>query len=168
MTDVPALVAFAVAFVGSVTAWWLYFDTTGRAGIEAITHSDDPGRMGAAFHYVHVLLIGAIIVVAVGNELSIAHPDHRPELAPALVLVGGPVLYLLGNGVYKTIVWGWFPLSHMVGLAALVVLWVPAFGTDQLMVAGLTTLVLVTVAVWERRSRLSGGRGAGRRGAERA
>lgn len=112
-----------------------------------------PGQLGAYFHYVHVALVGAIIVCAVANELVIAHPDGRIQHATAAVLLLGPALYLFANALYKRLVYRRFPLSHLVGLLALAVLAPVAYLTDLLMVNGLTTLIMVVVAVWESISR---------------
>lgn len=149
----PILVAFAVAFLGSVSMWWMYFDTSSRAGTDAIAHSDDPGLMGSYFHYVHVLIVAGIIVTAVGSELFLAHPDGHIETKYVCVLIGGPLLYMSGNAIYKRIVYGRFPLSHLAGLSALAVLVPFAWSTDLLMVGGLATLILLVVAGWEARSR---------------
>ncbi|KAF0815437.1 hypothetical protein IGB42_00518 [Andreprevotia sp. IGB-42] len=151
--DAPLLIAFLVAFIGSLAMWWVYFDTSSKDGSEAIVHAKDAGRIGAAFHYVHVILIGGVIVSAVANELVIAHPDGHiatPELA---ALIGGPAVYLLGNALYKKVVYGRFPLSHLAGLLALAVLVPLSYLTDRLMVGGLTTVLLVGVAAWEACSR---------------
>ena len=67
------------------------------------------------------------------------------------MLVGGPLIYLLGNAAYKKVVYGWFPPSHLFGVAALVALFPAAFMTDRLMVGGLTSLVMIVVAVWHAR-----------------
>lgn len=72
--DAPTLIALFVAFAGSVAMWWIYFDTASEHGTRAIKQSDDPGRIGAYFHYVHVTLIAGIIVAAVADELVIHHP----------------------------------------------------------------------------------------------
>jgi low temperature requirement protein LtrA len=82
-----------------------------------------------------------------------AHPDHHVETSAAAVLLGGPALYLLANGIFKTIVYGRFPLSHVVGLLFLAALIVPVVHTDQLMASGLATLALVITAGWEWWSR---------------
>ena len=37
--DAPTLIAFLVAFLGSLAMWWIYFDTSSQAGTEAIVHS---------------------------------------------------------------------------------------------------------------------------------
>ncbi|WYX12250.1 hypothetical protein WJ978_24795 [Achromobacter xylosoxidans] len=55
----------------------------------------------------------------------------------------------MGNGIYKTVVYGRFPLSHVAGLALLAILAPIAFVTDNLMVGGLTTLIMMLVAGWK-------------------
>lgn len=151
--NLPVLIASLVAFLGSLAMWWVYFDTSSKAGSHAISQAENPGQLGAYFHYVHVALVGAIIVCAVANELVIAHPDGRIQHATAAVLLLGPALYLFANALYKRLVYHRFPLSHLVGLLALAVLAPVAYLTDLLMVNGLTTLIMVVVAVWESISR---------------
>ncbi|WP_049199792.1 low temperature requirement protein A [Serratia marcescens] len=151
--SLPVLIASLVAFLGSLAMWWVYFDTSSKAGSHAISQAANPGQLGAYFHYVHVALVGAIIVCAVANELVIAHPDGRIQHATAAVLLLGPALYLFANALYKRLVYHRFPLSHLVGLLALAVLAPVAYLTDLLMVNGLTTLIMVVVAVWESISR---------------
>lgn len=155
--DTPIVTAFLVAFLASLAMWWVYFDTGSKAANRAITQSSDPGRLGVQFVYAHVVLVAGIIVWAVGNELVIAHPDGRMEDKYVAVLIAGPALYLLGNATFKTIVFGRFPLSHLVGLLLLAVLAPLAYQTDLLMVGGLTTLLLIVVATWESLSRRSAG-----------
>ncbi len=149
----PILVAFAVAFLGSVAMWWMYFDTSSKAATEAITHSSDAGRMGSYFHYVHVVIVAGIIVSAVASELYLAHPDGHIETKYVAVLIGGPLLYLAGNAIYKRVVYGRFPLSHLAGLIALAVLTPFAWLTDLLMVGGLTAAIMLIVAGWEGSAR---------------
>ncbi|MBH3003412.1 low temperature requirement protein A [Serratia nevei] len=151
--SLPVLIASLVAFLGSLAMWWVYFDTSSKAGSHAISQAENPGQLGAYFHYVHVALVGAIIVCAVANELVIAHPDGRIQNATAAVLLLGPALYLFANALYKRLVYHRFPLSHLVGLLALAVLAPVVYFTDLLMVNGLTTLIMVVVAVWESISR---------------
>jgi low temperature requirement protein LtrA len=141
--------AFVCAFVGSLAMWWLYFDTSSSDGSHVIEHSDDPGRVGAHFHYVHVLLVGGIIVTAVGNELVIAHPHGHLGLAERIVMIGAPVAYLLGNGLYKRIVYGRFPLSHGVGLLASLALVALAPWADLLAMNVLTSVMIIGVAAWD-------------------
>jgi low temperature requirement protein LtrA len=150
---IPSVVGFIVAFVSTAATWWLYFDTGSSAAAAHIEEAEDPGRVGALFHYVHVVLVGAIVVLAVGSDLAIAEPDHRVGWPQALVLVGGPALYLLANGVFKASVFGRFPLSHLAGLCLLASFGALSFRTDNLMIAGLCTSILVVTAIWEHFSR---------------
>jgi len=151
--EAPVMVAFIVSFAGSLAMWWLYFDTSSKDGSEAIVLSGDPGRIGAYFHYVHVIIVAGIVVSAVGNELVIAHPDQAITPTSLLVLLAGPAMYLLGNAVYKKVVYRRLPLSHLIGLVLLAVLALFAHLTDLLMVGGLSTALLVFTAVWESCSR---------------
>ncbi|KAG1257304.1 hypothetical protein G6F68_009375 [Rhizopus microsporus] len=77
--------AVLATFAGTIAMWWLYFGISSRDATEAITHAEDPGRMGANFHYVHALLIAGIIATAVGNDLVMDHPGAaRPVQARGL------------------------------------------------------------------------------------
>jgi low temperature requirement protein LtrA len=133
--------------------WWLYFDTSSKDGSDAIVHSSDPGRIGAYFHYVHVIIVAGVIVSAVGAELVIAHPDQRIVPTSLLVLIAGPALYLLGNAVYKKVVYRRLPLSHLAGLVLLALLAAFGYVTDLLMVGGLAAAILILTAAWESCSR---------------
>lgn len=158
--DTPTLIALLAAFLGTAAMWWVYFDTSSKDGSHAIEHASDPGRMGARFHYVHVILIAGVIVSAVANELVIQHPDGRIATPALAALLCGPGLYLLGNGIYKSVVYLRFPLSHVAGLILLAALAPVAYVTDNLMVGGLTTIVMIVVAVWESVSRRGAARAA--------
>jgi low temperature requirement protein LtrA len=149
----PAIIAFLVCFAGSVAMWWVYFDTSSRAGTRAITRASEPGLMAARFHYVHVILIAGVIVSAAADDLVILHPPEHIGWPMAWLLLGGPAIYVVGNGLYKRVVYGQFPLSHCIGLGLLALVTPLAFHTDLLMTSGLATAVMVVVAVWESVSR---------------
>jgi low temperature requirement protein LtrA len=115
---------FANAVLGTILMWWIYFDTGAKRATKRIERADDPGREArSAYTYVHALIVGGIIACAVADELVIAHPHHAKTLDLAIIL-GGPMLYLVGNATFK-----WItndrrapPLSHLVGLGLLVLL----------------------------------------------
>ena len=143
----------AVAVIGTIAMWWVYFDTGAKRAHHRIAHSDDPGRIARiAYTYLHLLIVAGIIVSAVADELVLAHPDHADGKAIA-ALIGGPALYLLGNALFK-----WVtndrrlpPLSHMVGTALLLALLIPArlHLLSALALAASVAVVIVAVAVWE-------------------
>ncbi|WP_266170593.1 low temperature requirement protein A [Dyella subtropica] len=143
--------AFAVAFLGCVAMWWIYFDLAADRASHAIRHSSDPGRTARlGYTYLHLLIVAGIVVSAVGDELSLSQPHARCDIASVAVLIGGPALYLLGNALFKmTVNQISFPLSHLVGLGLLVLLVAPAFLLSVLWLSALTTAVLILVAAWE-------------------
>ena len=73
------------------------------------------------------MIVAGIIVAAVGDELVLHHPAGAIDAKTAMVLLGGPALYLVGNSLFKRLSAPNYPLSHWVGLAALALL-VPAVG----------------------------------------
>jgi low temperature requirement protein LtrA len=153
-----AVASFLIAFAGSVAMWWIYFNIGAERGSRHIAHSDDPGKVGRlAYTYLHLLLVAGIIVVAVGDELVLAHPAGHTDAKTAAVLIGGPALYLAGNLAFKRVSARHFPLSHLVGLGLLALLVPAAAVASPLALTSATTLILIVVAVWETRS-LAGAR----------
>jgi low temperature requirement protein LtrA len=149
----PVVCAFVVAFAGSVAMWWVYFNIGAERGSRQIAGAANPGRIGrAVYTYFHIPIIAGIVVSAVGDEISIAHPDGHLHPAQSAALLGGPALYLLGNVFFKKASAQYYPLSHLVGLGLLVALVPFAMALTPLALGAATTAVLVVVAVWETRS----------------
>ena len=140
--------AFVIAFVGSVTFWWIYFDRSALLSGEAIERSDDPGRLGrSAYTYFHLPMIAGIIVAAVGDELSIAHPRGHADTATVAVILGGPLLFLFGHALFKLTVFGVWSVPRLLAIGVLAAL--APFGThfSPLALAATATAVIVVVAV---------------------
>jgi len=151
--DASALAGFAVAVLGSIALWWIYFDTGAERAHHRIAHARDPGwHARIAYTYLHAFIVAGIVVCAVGDELVLMHPHHAEGVA-LLVLLAGPALYLFGAAGFK-----WVtndrpapPLSHAVGLCLLALLaaLVPAHWFSALGLSAATTAVLLVVATWE-------------------
>src|SRR6185436_12017854 len=115
--------AFVVAFAGSVAMWGVYFNIGAERASRLIASSDDPGRLArSGYTYIHILIVAGIIVAAVGDELALHHPRGHADAAVMAAIIGGPMLYLLGNLLFKRLSAPNAPLSHIVGLGLLVVL----------------------------------------------
>jgi low temperature requirement protein LtrA len=145
-----AVLAFIVAFIGSVAMWWIYFDTGAERGAHRLEHDQDPGRLArTGYTYLHLPIVAGIIVSAVADELLLAHPAGHIDTRTAWAIIGGPALYVLGNLAFKYLVVGRVPLSHMVGLLLLGTL-VPLLDEmSPLALASLVTLALIVTAGWE-------------------
>jgi low temperature requirement protein LtrA len=152
-----ALEAFAVAFVGSIAMWAVYFNIGAERGSRKIAASDDPGRLArSGYTYLHMPIIAGIIVCAVGDDLVLNHPLVAATPATTAVLLGGPALYLAGNALFKRLSAPNIPFSHMVGIVLLAALVPFALSMTSLMLAAAATVVLIVVVVWEWRSLGSG------------
>ncbi len=67
-----------------------------------ISDSADPRRLGrSAYPYFHIPMIAEIIVAAAADEVSIAHPTDPATVGTAALILGGPVLFLVGKGLFK-------------------------------------------------------------------
>lgn len=79
----------------------------------------------------------------------------------ALVLCGGAIVYLVRSAIYKKVVYGVLPVSHVAGALALAMLAPIAMRTDLLMAGWPTTIVMLAVGFWEmqvlRKRRVSAG-----------
>jgi low temperature requirement protein LtrA len=130
--------------------WWLYFNIGAERNTHQIAASADPGRIGRiVYTYVHVLIIAGIVVCAVADEIVISHPDGHVGPREALVIFGGPVLYLVGNICFKRASAQHLPLSHLIGLGLLALI-APLYAACSPLILGIaTTLVLMLVATWE-------------------
>ncbi len=149
--NAAAVGAFAVAFIGSVAMWLVYFNIGAERSSRLAASSDDPGRIGrSGYTYLHILIVAGIIVAAVGDELVLHHPGGgHTDTKTAAVILGGPALYLLGNSLFKRLSAPNFPLSHTIGLGLLLLLIPAAMVAPPLLLAAATTAVLVLVVAWE-------------------
>ena len=146
----PVIAAFASAFLATLAMWWLYFSRKHEAASEAISDSADPGALARrAYTYAPIILIAGIIVTAVGDELVLAHPLGHVAASTALVLIGGPLLFLIGTSVAEFCVWGRPSVARLVGALALAALWLALPMLTPLTLAATTTGVLVVVGAWE-------------------
>jgi low temperature requirement protein LtrA len=149
--------AFASAFIGALAMWWIYFHKGAEAGSELISRSSEPGRLARlAYTYLHMPIVAGIILSAVANELVLTHPAEHSDLKTVLSAIGGPLLFLIGTILFKHTIRGWLQLSHGAGIIALAILAWFASDFSPLLLSILTTVIMITVAVWESVSLRSG------------
>jgi low temperature requirement protein LtrA len=142
------MVAFSIAFIGSVAFWWVYFDRGAEASSAVISRSDDSGRLArSAYTYFHLPMVAGIILAAVGDELSIAHPRGETDTAAAVVILGGPALFLAGHTLYKLAIFGYFSRPRLAGIAALILLFPAASAVSPIALAAMATTVIIAIAI---------------------
>ena len=145
--ELDRLGALVIAFTGTVALWWCYFQRIEARGVEEVEAAEDAGAIGWEATWTLTLIVIALIGIAVGDELAIAHPDDDVTLGFAILTFGGPALFLLAQAFFLRDVFGQVPRSRYLGLGALPLL---ALATAPLsLIAGIAaaTAVLVGVAI---------------------
>jgi low temperature requirement protein LtrA len=147
------MAAVVIAVAMASTLWWLYFNTVAaRSSQDFGAASDEQARLARdAYSYTHILLVLGIMLVAIGNELVIAHPLEALDRAGLIVVVAGPVLYLLGHAAFAWIMTGRLRSSRLLGAALVVGVGVAAALTAMsgLLTQTIILAILVGFAVQE-------------------
>jgi len=144
--------AFLAALVGSIAMWWIYFNIGAECGSHLIARSVDPGRVARiAYTYLHLPIVGGIILAAVGDEFLLAHPEGHADAKIAIAVAGGAALYLVGNLLFKRAALGYWPLSHLAALALLAIIASLVSIETTLAMGAAVAATLVVVAAWETR-----------------
>ena len=151
--DAPGVLAFCSAVVGAIAMWWVYFHVGHKRGTHHIEHSANPGSLGRlAYTYLHIPIVAGVVLGAVGSELTIAHPLQHATWAESLVIVGGTLVFLVGNGLFKWVSAPYFPLSHWVGIALCLGVFAATAWANLLLLNSATVIILAVVAIWEDQS----------------
>jgi low temperature requirement protein LtrA len=115
-----------------------------------ISKSAESGRVARlAYTYLHMPIVGGIILAAVSDELVLKHPNGHADLKTIVSTIGAPLVFLVGTILFKFVIRNFLQLSHGVGIVALAVLVFFASVMWPLTLSVLTTAILVIVAVWE-------------------
>lgn len=142
----PAIATTLLSFISSLAMWWIYFDISSEAASLKIKKTSDPGWLGLRYHMIHVVLVGALIVCAVGDDLAVQHPLRSASLGAVFTMIVGPMVYLAANIVYKWLLSRQIAWSHAgaIGLLSLLI-WFHSRLTLLWINAGVTAIFVVVV-----------------------
>ncbi|WP_433536512.1 low temperature requirement protein A [Micromonospora sp. CA-249363] len=152
----PATAAFLLVFATAVLIGLLYLTPAGQLLAPAIEHAN-PTRLAVRTGYLHLVMIGGLLVTAVGAELSIAHPTEEGDLIAVVIVLGGPTLFLIGRilfslAIHRRLSWprvaALFALSGAAAALRLPLLAVSAVATGVVLVV----VVLDRAGVFSYRS----------------
>jgi low temperature requirement protein LtrA len=143
--ELERLLALGIGFIGTVALWWCYFQRAEGLGAEAAETSDDAGAVGLWGTWTLALVVLALIAIAVGVEMAIAHPRDDATLGFTILTFGGPAVFLLAQLLFQLAVLGRAPPSRVWGIGALAIL---AVATAQLtLIVGIAAASAVLIAV---------------------
>lgn len=144
------LVALGLAFVATAALWWLYFSTVAGMIERRMALAENRIRLARdAFTYLHVLIVGGVILSAVGQEIVIAHPSAELHGAELVAVVTGPALYLLAHGALRLRMTGTVSAKRMAGAGACLAVAGLGGVVSALVVAALLVAVLLAVIATE-------------------
>jgi low temperature requirement protein LtrA len=153
-----AVLALAVFYAWYMTAWGANWLEPDRLPVRALLvglmfasllmsagTDEGVGAVGLWGTWTLALIVLALIAVAVGDELAIAHPGDDATRGFTILTFGGPALFLLAQAVFHREALGHAPRSRPLGIAALAIL---AVATAPLaMTAGIAAAAAVLLAV---------------------
>jgi low temperature requirement protein LtrA len=145
--ELERLLALAISFTGTVALWWCYFQRAERVGVEIAETAEDAGAVGLWGTWTLTLIVLALIGIAVGDELAVAHPDDDATLGFTILTFGGPALFLLAQVFFLGRALGHVPRSRPLALAALAILSVATSPLTLIVGIAASTAVLVAVAI---------------------
>ena len=157
------VLAFLVAFGGSAALWWLYFDRSADEGARLIAASADPGRLGrSAYHLIHPIMVGGIILTAAADDLVLARPDAPGVPYTSWLILGGTGMYIAGHLAFKRVVWRRLSGARVAALVVLALLGflAPHVSALVLSACAAATVVAVAVADYQRGRAAAAGKAA--------
>jgi low temperature requirement protein LtrA len=98
----------AAAVLGIALAaalWWIYFDVVAlvasRRLVAAPVGREQNEMARDSYSYLHFLMVAGIVLVALGLKKTLLQVDDPLETVPAVALLGGLALYLLGHVAFR-------------------------------------------------------------------
>lgn len=130
--------------------WWIYFhDGQERAADKAEETAEPQIIAQQLFTYGHLPIVAGIILTAVGEDFSLSHPEETGSYSHALALLGGPILFLGGTALMKTMASRYVPYSHVTGIILLVACFLLVPFIANFLTQVLASTILLVVALWE-------------------
>ena len=106
--------------------------------------------LGSFEVFLLAVMVAGLITVAVANKEVITHPNERMSVAVALLLFGGPVLFLLAEGWYLWAVPHVWPRLRVIGSAALFLVGFASWTAPSSIALILAGVTLATLAILDQ------------------
>ncbi len=139
------------ALVIAIGLWWVYFDRFASAAEDRLRGHGDPVLAAAdAYSYLHLPIVGGIIIFAVGLKLLV-HADPSAALGASgrLALCGGVSLYLLAHLAFSLRLGEGAPRGRFAAVAALTVVYLVSGAMAGWVLTGLVALIMVVLCLAE-------------------
>lgn len=141
-STVARAAALVLCFLTTVLLWQIYFRFAAALLANSLATGPSPARLARAAVYHHLLMVMGIVLIAVGNEVAIAHPFDTEKTGWVLPIVDGPALFLFGRILFGHLVVGRLSPSRVGGLILLLALTPAALRIPPIAATAATAAVL--------------------------
>ena len=103
--DAGVVAAAVVGIAVAAALWWLYFDVVALVAERRLSRAA-PGReqneiARDSYSYLHFPMVAGIVLIALGVKKTIGDVEDPLKIVPAVALLGGAALYLLGHVAFR-------------------------------------------------------------------
>lgn len=120
--DMMTLTTGIAALAGIIAIWILMFGRTHRVIMGHLERTKNPIRAARYANNSTMVIVMGLIAVAVANRAAIEDPMEKLPLELALMLCGGPVLFLAAQGWYLWVVPRMKPQMRLIGIPVLLLM----------------------------------------------
>jgi low temperature requirement protein LtrA len=145
-----------VAILGAAVAgafWWTYFDVAALASARRLGETASGRARNElardAYSYMHLPMIVAIVLVALGLKTTLAHVGEPLEWEIAVALVGGAAVYLLAHVAFKARTLGTLSIQRLVAAAVLLACIPAGRAVDAWVTVAIVAAVLWAMLIFE-------------------
>jgi low temperature requirement protein LtrA len=150
--DAGVIAAALIGITVAACLWWSYFDWVvyvAQAKLAEVTGARRSALARDAYSYLHLPMVGGIVLFAFGLKTMLAHVGDSLRIVPALGLCGGIALYLLAHVALRLRIGGGLGRGRPVAIVLLVGLLPAATQVAALAALGLVAAVCVGLIVYE-------------------
>ena len=103
--DAGVVAAAVLGITIAAAMWWLYFDVVALVAERKLSRAA-PGReqnemARDSYSYIHLLMVAGIVLSALGLKKTIGDVGEPLKTIPAVAMLGGTALYLLGHVAFR-------------------------------------------------------------------
>jgi low temperature requirement protein LtrA len=151
--DLGVVTAAILGTAIAAALWWLYFDVVALVAERRLAAAT-PGReqnsiARDSYSYLHFFMVAGVVLLALGLKKTVAHVEDPLKLVPAVALLGGVTMYLLGHVAFRWRNVHTLSRPRLVGAALSLALIPLALELPALATQGLVALLLCSLVAYE-------------------
>jgi low temperature requirement protein LtrA len=146
-SDALTLLMALGGFVALVCLWLVYFGGAEQLVVRHTSGTENPIRSVHLGINVIYGVVAGLVMLAAGSEIVLTHAHDRRSGVAGVLVLAGPMVYLLSQAIYFRVETGtgWLPRvigAALLGVAAASAYWLPAYAVVALLVVILLALAV--------------------------